>query len=442
MSERETTSKLPDGMRIGDAEYPPGYGNILKAWLDETGFHNFELELIEEGLISIELKKCLLGLDYILESRAPSEDMTFEIGTSKSLRPEVQLKENYERELDRIAQTEQIVFDMELSIQDFAAMNPQNAFLTDGLSELSLLGFPEPIYSDLCRNSPEDLKMSCLRRLREDGYFDEASNDVKVTAYLMAKGFRTRDQVMSFSPLIEWKAFESAQGTIYQAIRKNWPERFARFEKVFGGATAMQREAFHTSYDTDEWPTRPQAAANLGIGVSALNARLAGLRDRLKREFSELPKRSPKWQPPDLEVPVKNIPANLPDAEIAKIRAWLRSFPYKPDVNVDLSGSKRGDYRLERGECAQHPTEWRVARLKAWIKSNLWPADAESDKHEATEWAYNTGHWGQEKDRIPCDRPPKAGEPGFRAPTDVSLFSRWVAEGDEREVLHSFVKIG
>ncbi len=444
MSRRKIKDKQPDGMRIIDAEYPPGYANILKSWMDETGHHNFELDLIKEGLMSPELKKCLLGLDYILESRAPGEDVTLDFGMPKnvSLRPEVQLRAHYERELERFAETEQIVNEMNLTAHDFSSMNPGSSFLAGGLSELSLLGFPEPIYSDLCRNSPEDLKMSCLRSLREDGYFDDSPLDVRVTAYLMAKGFRTQAQVESFSPVIDWQSFQSAQGKIYQAIRKNWPDRFARFEKVFNGATATQKEAFISAYDIDERPTRTKAAEELGISVSSLNARLSGLRDRLMREFSELPKRAPKWKPPESEAPVKDIPANLSDAKVEEIRAWLRSFSYKPDVNVDLSGSKRGDYQLQPGECAQHPTAWRAARLKAWIQSNLWPTESGRDQHEATEWAYELGLWGQERDKTPCDRPPKAGEPGFRAPQVKSLYNQWVAEANEFEITNSLVKSG
>lgn len=430
-------------MRIDDAEYPPEYRKILKAWLDENNLHNFELELIEEGLISPELKKCLLGLDYILESRAPGEDMVIDVAPINhlSLRPKTQLRRQYEAELERLEQTAEIVADMELTAQDFATMNP--VFLAGGLSELSQLGFPEPVYSDLCRNSPEDLRMSHLRKLREDGYFDNAPTEVRVAAYLMVKGFRARDQVESFAPLIEWGAFQSAQGKIYQAMRKTWPERFARFEKVIVSATTMQQEAFALAFDIDDRPTRPEAAARLGISISALNARLTGLRQQLEHEFAELTKRAPKWMLPEPQVPLqKVVPRALSDKERAELKAWLRSFPFPRDANVDLSGSKRGEYRLERGECAQHPTEWRVARLKGWIKSNLWPTDPENDQHEATEWAFNLGHWGQERERTPCDRPPKIGEPGFRPPSDKNLLSHSFVEDDICKLPRSLAKIG
>ncbi len=397
------------GLRLEDAEYSSEYVCKLRHWMIESGHMSFEDDLISQGFIALSITNAQLGLDFILESLPPHEDMAFESGSIRyvALNPEDQLPKRLRNETIKEEKRNQFLRELNLTpadLQEVSCLKPKTESSMSG--ELKELALPEPPYADFCRNSPNSLKNSHLRRLREDGYFQDFPRDVQIAAYLIAKGFWHKDQIdPGFSDMITWKRFESAAAKVNHIIRKTWPERFARVKKVKETLSKKQLEAFHTRYDIDLFPTLEESCKLLSIDRSSLNERLLNVRKKFRAEFREfhgLKRTSKKWsQASDIRdggfsrvslgyfrpgiwislrtaqkkvivesIHVKGIIRS--PSEIKQIKDWSRSLVYSPELKAMTGSSKKGSCRIRKGEFFHHIEERKTVMLWEKIYNTTW----------------------------------------------------------------------
>ena len=278
--------KANAGIRLDDAEYSSQYVEALRNWMKETSNEEFENTLIKEGFISLRID-AQLGLDLILASLSPPEDMAFERRATKfvKLSPEKHFRDRVKNELNEQSRNEEFLRQMSLSKMDYAeAMN-----LAHGIDQSPrIFRIPEPPYAESCRNSPPDLKISHLRNLREKGYFEGLELDTQIAAYLISKGHWQQYNIETFFPhVMTWERFISAQSKVHHHIGKTWPELFSRIEDFKKTLTKKQSLAFETRYDIDLRPTLVDAAKILKIALSSLKERLLGVKKRLRLAFPD-----------------------------------------------------------------------------------------------------------------------------------------------------------
>ena len=138
LNENTFTLRANTGIRLKDAEYSSLYVEALRSWMKETSNEDFENNLIKEGFISLKLD-AQLGLDLILDSLSPQEEMAFERRATKfvQLSPEKHFRERVKNELNEQSRNEEFLREMSLTKMDFAeAMN-----LAHGIDLHGCLGF-------------------------------------------------------------------------------------------------------------------------------------------------------------------------------------------------------------------------------------------------------------------------------------------------------------
>lgn len=393
------------GFRNQDREYSLEYCKALTNWMHQNNQWDFEEKLIAKGFVSLELKNVQLGLDFIVETLTPSEDMAFESNVLRyvPLDPDDQLVKRYKNEIIRQEKRERWLSESDLSKFDVALLSDFGAEPVSStiVSDRSTKNFriPEPPYAEVCRNPPPDLRISRLRQLREDGYFDALDIDVQIAAYLIAKGHWQEERIKTiFSAAISWERFQSAQAKVHKIISAGWPKRFARVEGVLNELTPKQYKAFETRYDIDIRPTLKMAAKTLKIDVSSLKERLQRVGAKIREEFTEFKglKRRPfswsrasdillggffrqslaffrkgSWQSISIGN-VKFVSSSTHDAnrvirtptEVSAIRQWLDARSFRPEAKAILAGSSRGGYRVKRGEFFHHSTENKMTEFR------------------------------------------------------------------------------
>jgi len=285
-NENTFTLKTNTGIRLIDAEYSSLYVEALRKWMKESSNEDFENQLIDDGFISLKID-AQLGLDLILDSLSPQEDMAFERRATKFVRlsPEKHFQDRVKNELNEQSRNEEYLREMSLSKLDYTEVTSL-AFGVD--QSPRVFRIPEPPYAEVCRNSPPDLKISHLRALREDGYFDSFEWDVQIAAYLISKGHWQKYNIETFFPhVITWERFVSAQSKVHHYIGKTWPHLSSRIEVFKTTLTKKQLLAFEARYDIDLKPTLEDAAKTLNIALSSLKERLLGVKKRLRLAFPE-----------------------------------------------------------------------------------------------------------------------------------------------------------
>jgi hypothetical protein len=364
---------------------------------------HFEDDLIESNSIRLECEKNFqLGLDTLIESLSPREDSEFEPISSRGyapLDPIHQIPKMTEREGSWVRQCEQLT--SELSQAESIAVSRLGNWseFNNGDDTYRLFRIPEPPYAEFFRNRPPDLRISHLRALREDGYFDDHEPEVQIAAYLISKGHWQHYSVTNFfSHLISWQKFLSAQSKVHHHIRITWPKRFQRIESVKATLSKKQILAFDTRHDIDLAPTIKDAAAALGLSTSSLNERLSRLKTKLRSEFKEflsIEKRPASWsQKCDIDVGgffrkslalLENSPLINPDGtkyfvneskhidvniysykKCEDIKAELKKRYYPPELKTVMGSANRGNYDVRRGEYHHHVEEQRFIEL--WKK--------------------------------------------------------------------------
>lgn len=274
------------GIRLNDAEYSSLYVKSLRNWMKETSNEEFENKLIDEGFISLQID-AQLGLDLILDSLSPPEEMAFERRATLfvELSPEKHFRDRVKNELNEQSRNEEFLREMSLSKMDYA----EATSLAHGIDQSpKVFRIPEPPYAETCRNSPPDLKISHLRSLRIDGYFDSFDLDMQIAAYLISKGHWQQYNIETFFPhVITWERFISAQSKVHHHVGKTWPDLFSRIENVKRTLTKKQLLAFETRYDIDLRPTLVDSAKMLKIALSSLKERLLGVKKRLRLAFPD-----------------------------------------------------------------------------------------------------------------------------------------------------------
>jgi hypothetical protein len=406
--------KRSAGMRDrADVEYSSEYVRILRAWMVESKENEaFEDDLVKTGKILIEFNYTQLGLDFILESTAPREDMEFESGSIRyvELNPEDQIPKRVRNEAVREEKRSGYVRAMDLWKADFDSAAGLGPKVDTGFlflhGELGIFAIPEPPYADFCRNSPPDLKISHLRRLREDGYFHGKPKDTQIAAYLLAKLYWRREQIEpGFANLISWTRFQSAAASVHRAIRKTLPERFKRIEKVKAFFSEKQLEAFDARYDIDLFPTLDEAAANLNIDRSSLNERMHSVRKKARVEFSEFKgiKRRPKSWSRECDLKLsglyrasldyfraaswRNKKSNESQVvtesvhvktivrtsdEVKDIKRKLRDRIYPPELKTVTASSNRGAFEVKRGGFFHHEHERTLTKIWETLYFSTW----------------------------------------------------------------------
>jgi hypothetical protein len=390
------------GIRLKDAEYSSEYVLTLRAWMREKpeSRAHFEDALIKDGFIALDFDKFQLGLDFILESTGPKEDMEFESGSIRyvQLDPEDQIPKRIRNEELRAAKRERYVSAMHLTQADLNSVSCLRTWTEYGVNNPTLRVFriPEPPYSEFCRNKPPDLRISHLRALREDGYFDGRELDIQVAAYLISKGHWRKYQITTFfSHVITWERFLSAQAKVHHHINRTWPNRFTRIENAKQLLSKKQLKAFDTRFDVDLAPTLKQAAAKLKIVMSSLTDRLRLVKKQFHRAFEELwgIKRRPLSWSRECDIQesgfyrkslsrLENCPMIRPNGtkyfvqksihvgqnfypfeKCKEIKLELKRQFYPPALKTVIGSSNRGSYEVKRGEYHHHLEERRFIEL-------------------------------------------------------------------------------
>lgn len=396
------------GIRLKDSEYSTQYVLALRAWMREERVPaeelekriHFEDELIEGDFISLNFDKFQLGLDFILESIGPREDMEFELGSIRyvPLDPVDQIPKRMRNEQLREWKQERFVTGLGLTPADQNSVSPFGSWTHSGVTDSTLRVFriPEPPYSDFCRNKPPDLKISHLRALREDGYFDNLDLDVQIAAYLISKGHSDKYQITEFfSHVITWKRFLSAQSKVHHHIQRTWPDRFRRLESAKQTLSKKQLEVFDTRFDVDLAPTLEQTAGALKIVRSALTDRLRLVKRQFHAAFEELwsiIRRPLAWSREcDIQeggffrksssllqnCPLiqsdgskyfveesKHLNKNIyPFEKCSEIRKTLNRDTYSPELKTVIGSANRGNYEIRRGEYHHHIEERRLIQI-------------------------------------------------------------------------------
>ena len=386
-----------------DVTYSKVYIKELRRWMLEKRDENIELtlerihfedDLIKERKIRLECDKNFqLGLDMIVESMSPQEDLEFEAISIKfgELDPTEQIPKIASQDQFRREECDRFKLGLSLIQADSIAVSSLGNWseFSRGDDSRRLFRIPEPPYSDFCRNKPPDLKISHLRALREDGYFDNRAPDVQIAAYLISKGHWRRYQIVNFfGNFITWERFLSAQAKVHHHIRKTWPERLKRIESVKESLSEKQLRAFEVKHDIDLVPTIKKTAERLKTAQSSLNELLGRVKRKFREEFKELwsvKKHPKKWsQECDFDETgfyrkslgsLKNCPLIKADGtreypteskhvdaniysydECEHIKAELKRLDYPPELKTVIGSAGRGTYDVRRGEY-HHQTE-------------------------------------------------------------------------------------
>ena len=365
---------------------------------------NFEDDLVKSRSIRLECDKNFqLGLDMLAESMSPQEDWEFEAISKKfeDLDPIEQIPKIAHQDQFRREECGRFKLDLALSQTDsntVSCLGSWSEFCRNDDSQ-RLFRIPEPPYAEFCRNKPPNLRISHLRALREDGYFDHREPDVQIAAFLISKGHWRRHQIVDFfSQFITWERFLSAQSKVYHHIKKTRPERLKRLEALREGLSEKQLRAFDTKHDIDLMPTIKATAKKLKVAQSSLNEMLGRVKQRFREEFKELSsiRRPPKaWsQEHDFDetglyrkslgllkhCPIinsdgtkeylresKHVDVNVHSYEGCEyIKDELKKLDYPPELKTIIGSANRGTYEVRRGEYHHQAEERRF--IKLWKK--------------------------------------------------------------------------